>query len=505
MTAHEDIAIIPAPHRLRRLTGAFTLTNSTKILTEPENEALADIGKRLADKLNASTGFQIVSDTSSQPEAPKGTIFITTKSEKAIGGKEGYTLEVLPKAITINATTAAGVSHAVQTLRQLFPPEIESARPVDRSVPWTAPAVRVEDKPRFVWRGLLFDSCRHFSGKDFIFKTLDLLAYHKLNRFHWHLTDDQGWRIEIERYPRLTEIGAYRANSDGRRYGGYYTKDDVREVVAYAADRGILIVPEIEMPGHCVAALASYPDLSCTGRSIPVASEWGVFEDVFCAGNDRVFEFLGAVLAEVAELFPGPYIHIGGDEVPRNRWKECALCRTRIEDEDLKSVDNLHCYFVNRVEQILATLDRRPIGWDEILCDDLPPAAMVQAWRGMDRAAKSARLGHPTIVSPTSHVYFDYGLDKINLAKVYEFDPIPKKLPPMATSRILGGECAMWTEHAPGDRIESKLYPRIVALAERLWSPSGKLSYEDFHRRLQTHYHRLELLGVEYGSESAAE
>jgi hexosaminidase len=504
MKSHEDVSVIPAPHKLRRLTGEFVLTSRTKVLTEPENEALAAIGTRLADKLNAASGYQIVSDTSSQPEAPKGTIFLTTRGNNQLGGHEGYTVEVLPRAITVEASTPAGIAHAVQTLRQLFPPEIESEKPMDRATPWTVPAVRIKDEPRFQWRGMLLDSCRHFVGKGFIFKTLDLLAYHKLNRFHWHLTEDQGWRIEIDKYPKLTEIGAYRTDDDGRRYGGFYTKDDVREVVAYAADRGITVVPEIEMPGHCVAAIASYPDLSCTGKSIPVASEWGIFEDIFCAGNDLVFEFLEDVLTEIVELFPGPYIHVGGDEVPPTRWRACGRCRKRVEDEGLGDVGDLQCYFHNRVEKILAALGKRAVGWDEVLCDDLAESTTVQVWRGMEHAATAARLGHTVIASPTTHVYFDYALDKIDLARVYQFDPMPRKIPRTARERILGGECTMWTEYAPRDEIESKLYPRIVALAERLWSPAT-VQFEDFHRRLQTHYRRLELLGVDYGPESASE
>jgi hexosaminidase len=502
MKTYDDIMVIPAPQRLRRLTGEFVLTPHTKILTEPENEAVAEIGMRLAGLLSKATGYQIVSDTSSQPEAPKGTIFLTTKSDKHYGGEEGYEMEVVPKAVTIRASTAVGVSHAVQSLRQLLPPEIESGKPVDRPSPWSMPAVRIKDDPRYRWRGLLLDSCRHFSGKDFILKTLDLLAYHKMNRLHWHLTEDQGWRIQIDKYPKLTEIGAYRTDSNGRRYGGFYTKDDIREIVSYAETRGITIVPEIEMPGHCIAALAAYPDLSCTGKSIPVATKWGIFDDVFCAGNDSVFEFLGDVLSEVVELFPGPYIHIGGDEVPPTRWRACNRCRKRVEDENLKDFGQLQCYFFNRVTKMLTALGRKTIGWDEVLCDDLAPSAAVQVWRDMEHVSTAARLGHDVVVSPNSHVYFDYDLEKIDVERVYGFEPLPKKLPAAAKKRILGGECMMWTEHAPRDRIESKLYPRIVAFAERLWSPE-KIPFENFLYRLQTHYKRLKLLGVDYGSESA--
>lgn len=501
MRSHEDITVIPAPKKLRRLTGEFVLTSRTKILTEPENEALAASGANLAQKLNTATGFELVSDTSSQPEAPKGTVFLTTKGEYKSDNDEGYKIEVLPRAITVEASTSTGIAHAVQTLRQLLPPEIEGNKPVDRDAPWTVPAVSIEDEPRFSWRGVLLDCCRHFVSKEYIYKTLDLLAYHKINRFHWHLTEDQGWRIAIDKYPKLTEIGAYRTDENGRRYGGYYTKEDIKSVVGYADARGIMVVPEIEMPGHCIAALAAYPDLSCTGKSIPVATEWGIFNEIFCAGNDRVFEFLADVLTEVAELFPAPYVHIGGDEVPPTRWRTCGRCLSRVEEEGLTGPDDLLCYFVNRVEKILASLGKRPLGWDEVLCDALAPTTTVQVWRGMEHAATAARLGYDTIVSPTTHVYFDYPLEKIDLERVYEFDPMPKSIPRVARSRIIGGECTMWTEHSPRDEIEAKLYPRIVAFAERLWSPK-KITFDDFHRRLQTHYKRLKSLGVEYGPES---
>jgi len=504
MKSHEDITVIPAPKKVRRLTGEFALSSQTKILTEPENEALATIGANLAKKLNAATGYDLVSDTSSQPEAPKGTIFLTTKGEDKDHGEEGYTIEVLPRAITVEASAPTGIAHAVQTLRQLFPPEIESKKLVDRNTPWTAPAVRIEDAPRFSWRGLLLDSCRHFVGKEYIYKTLDILAYHKINRFHWHLTEDQGWRVEIYKYPKLTKIGAYRTDENGRRYGGFYTKEDIKSVVRYAGERGIMVIPEIEMPGHCIAALAAHPELSCTGNPIDVATEWGIFDDIFCAGNDTVFEFLADVLTEVVELFPAPYVHIGGDEVPPTRWRTCSRCRARVEDEGLTGPDDLLCYFVNRVEKILASLGKVPLVWDEALCDALAPTATVQVWRGMEHAATAARLGYDVIASPTTHAYFDYPLDKIDLKRTYEFDPMPKKIPRAARDRIIGGECTMWTEHSPRDQLEGKLYPRIVAFAERLWSPD-KITYDDFHRRLLTHYERLGLLGVEYGPESAKE
>lgn len=479
------------------------LTRGTKILVESENETLAVIAQDLTEKLNKATGFGFTWDVSSVRQAPQGTIFLTTQIEENVSDAvERYTLEVLPRAVTVSAATPSGVLDGVQTLRQLFPPEIESDKPVDNIPGWTLPAVRIVDEPRFAWRGLLLDSCRHFLSKDFILRIIDLLAFYKMNVFHWHLTEDQGWRIEIKKYPKLTEIGAYRMDENRARYGGFYTQDDIREVVAHASARGITVIPEIEMPGHSVAALASYPKLSCAGSAIPVAAKWGIFEDVFCAGNDRTFEFIGNVLNEVVDLFPGEYIHVGGDECPRTRWEACSLCKNRMEQEGLKNSDELYHYFVNRVARMLEARGRRMIGWDEVLFPGLTQTAAVQAWRGMDKVASAARTGHDVIASPTSHAYFNYGSNEINLAKVYEFDPVPVDLPSTALDRVLGGECALWTERIQRNLVDKMLLPRLVAFAERLWSMPESASFEDFHRRLQHHYELLERMGFEYGPES---
>lgn len=501
----EEFSIIPAPLHIRRLTGEFVLYSNTRILVEPENEALAAIAKELTDKLSAATGFKLMWDTSSVESAPRGSIFLTTRVDAGQSSNaERYELEVLPHSITVSAANAVGIHRGLQTLRQLFPPEIESAKPVSDPPDWKAPAVRIVDEPRFQWRGLLLDCCRRFMSKDFILRVIDLLAYHKMNRFHWHLTDDQGWRIEIKSYPKLTEIGAYRTGGNGARYGGYYTQDDIREVVAYAAARGITVVPEIEMPGHSVAAIASYPKLSCTGRTISVASEWGIFDDVLCAGSDDTYEFIGEVLAEVTELFPGKYVHIGGEECPRTRWDACPRCRRRIENEGLKDSDALLEYFVNRVARILGKRDRRLIGWDEVLTTGLVSSAAVQAWHGIGRVAPAARMGHDVIVSPYSHSYLDHDSRDVDLGKVYDFDPVPADLPAGALPRVLGGECTLWTQHVPRSDVDATLFPRLVAFAERMWSSTGQSTFEDFHRRLLTHYQRLERLGVEYGSDTAS-
>jgi hexosaminidase len=338
---------------------------------------------------------------------------------------------------------------------------------------------------------------------DFIKRYIDLLSFHKFNRFHWHLTEDQGWRLEIEKYPRLMEIGAWRDQPDGTRYGGYYTKAEVHEVVEYARERHVVIVPEIEMPGHALAALASYPELSCSGGPFAVTANWGIFEDVFCAGKDSTFSFLEDVLTEVIELFPDEYVHIGGDECPKSRWKSCAHCQQRMADEGLKDEDALQSYFVRWVADFLRRKGRKAIGWDEIVDGGLTSGTVVQSWRGVDGAVEAAKLGYDTILSPASHCYLDYDLHTIDLKKVYSFDPVPTGLSEGKRHHVLGGECSMWTERAPQDVVDRKAFPRLVAMAECLWSQLETKDFSDFRYRLQHHYEHLRELGVDYGAESA--
>jgi hexosaminidase len=336
--------------------------------------------------------------------------------------------------------------------------------------------------------------------KDFVKRYIDLLAFHKMNILHWHLTEDQGWRIEIEKYPKLTEIGAWRENKDGKKYGGFYTKKDIKEIVLYAKDRGIEIVPEIELPGHSVAAIASYPHLSCTGDSIKVETDWGVFKDIYCAGNDSVFTFLEDVLEEVVELFPSKYIHIGGDEAPKYHWENCSKCQKRIINNNLKDEHELQSYFIKRIDNFLKTKNKRLIGWDEIIEGGIPENAIIQSWRGMEGGIIAAKNQNQAIMSPTSHCYFDYDLDAINLEKVYSFEPIPKELNQFESKFIIGGECNMWSERAPQDLIDSKVFPRILAMSEVLWSEKEK-DYSEFSNRVEKHYPKLEKLGVNYGYE----
>jgi hexosaminidase len=466
------------------------------ILPSPQQFELKE-GKFLFD---ASTGvfadsvffeqIPYLKSISSQPLNGESTT-IALLYEGAFSDEE-YILDINEGTIAISATTSEGIIRGIQTLRQLLPLQKKSAY---------IPALSIHDYPRFSWRGMLLDCSRHFMEKDFVKRYIDLLALHKMNVLHWHLTEDQGWRIEIEQYPKLTAIGAWRTQKDGSIYGGFYTKEDIREIVAYAKERHITVVPEIELPGHSLAALASYPQLSCTGGPFEVENDWGVFKDIYCAGNDSVFMFLENVLDEVLELFPSKYIHIGGDEAPKYRWDNCNKCKARMRNEGLDDSHQLQSYFITRIERYLNSKGRQIIGWDEILEGGLAPSATVQSWRGMDGGIAAAKSGHYAIMSPTSHAYFDYDLDAIDLQKVYSFEPIPSVLSEEEAQFILGGECNMWSERAPQDLVDSKVFPRLLAMSEVLWTTAPK-DYPNFYKKVQKHYDILDAFGVDYGYES---
>ncbi len=422
---------------------------------------------------------------------------------------EWYQLTIRPNDIEVMAPSAEGLYRGSRTLVQL----LEQGRSSG-----ALPCLTITDHPRFPWRGMHLDVCRHFFGVDFVKQYIDLLARYKMNTFHWHLTEDQGWRIEIKKYPKLTEVGAWRKGSqigpyaaqtfDTLHYGGFYTQDEIREVVAYAAARHITIVPEIEMPGHAMAALASYPHLGCTGGPYEVQRGWGVFDDVFCAGNDSVFTFLEDVLSEVMELFPGEYIHIGGDECPKTRWKECAKCQARMQAERLKDEHELQSYFIQRIERFVNSKGRKIIGWDEILEGGLAPNAAVMSWRGTEGGIAAAKAGHYAVMSPGSHCYFDhYQGDPANepvaiggyttVQKVYSYEPIPEALSAAEAQYILGAQGNVWTEYIlTPEHVEYMAVPRMPALAEVLWTPKDMRDETDFIRRLEAEFPRLEEMGV---------
>ncbi len=494
----QEINVIPVPMRMDKGQGSFEVSQQTPILIAKNDSDAARVARYFKDML-ATKGLQLDISEEETGDLPRGAVLFTRRGAPDSLGHEGYKLTVNGSNIVITAASGAGLFYGVQTLRQLMPPGFD--REGSKFSKLKIPAVTVLDQPRFRWRGMNFDCCRHFMTKDFVKRYIDLLAYHKMNIFHWHLTEDQGWRIEIKKYPKLTQIGAWRNEADGSVYGGFYSQEDIKEVVAYAAERFVNVVPEIEMPGHSTAALAAYPQLSCTGGPFEVATTWGVFKDIYCAGNDSTFTFMQHVLDEVIELFPFQYIHIGGDEAPKERWQKCPKCQKRIKAEKLKNEEELQRYFISRIARYLETKGRRIIGWDEILEGGIPDLATVQSWRGFEGAQTAALAGVDAIVSPTSHCYFDYPVESVDLEKVYSFEPIPSGLSTEQTRHIIGGECNMWSEHAPQEVVDAKMFPRTLAMAEVLWSPASGRDYKEFYARVQRHYARLNDLGVMYGPE----
>jgi len=494
-----EISIIPKPVSLVKGNGSFTISEATIITFDKGDTSALKVALSLEGMLSK---VGVKASCHEYLGESNNTIRFTSKGVADTLGKEGYELTVNKDGIIIKAKSANGYFYAIQTLRQLMPTGFDKADAQFSKL--RVPAVSIIDKPRFKWRGMNFDCCRHFMNKEFVKRYIDLLAYHKMNIFHWHLTEDQGWRIEIKKYPKLSSVGAWRTEANGTVYGGFYTQEDIKEVVAYAAERYINIVPEIEMPGHSVAALASYPQLSCTGGPFKVETNWGVFKDIYCVGNDSIFVFMQNVLDEIISLFPFQYIHIGGDEAPKYRWEHCPKCQKRLKVEKLKNEEELQRYFISRIARYLETKNRRIIGWDEILEGGIPDLATVQSWRGFDGAKNAALAGVDAIVSPTSHCYFDYPIENIDLQKVYTFEPVPSGLTSEQQKYIIGGECNMWSEYAPQELVDAKMFPRTLAIAEVLWSPAANRDYNEFYTRVQNHYQRLDDLGVMYGPEQGS-
>lgn len=496
--------LIPAPLYWEHWEGTFPIQRATAVRVNLLATDTIRIGEELARRIRQATGFPCPVEPAPEISPAAGAILLARGVGPEMLGSEGYDLQIRRNGIILLAPTAAGLFYGIQTLRQLLPPESEGGPPGAGGI-LELPCLRVVDRPRFPWRGLLLDSCRHFISLEKILSTIDRMAFFKMNRFHWHLTEDQGWRIPIQAYPRLTEVGAWRTREDGQRHGGFYSPEEIRRVVDHAAERYVEVIPEIELPGHCSAALAAYPELSCTGQPRPVPSTWGIFEDVYCAGQEEVFTFLERVLEEVFQLFPGPYIHLGADEVPKTRWRICPRCQARIRAQGLSSEEELQAWFIQRISRFVREHGRRGIAWDEVREGGLPPEMIVQAWRSMDAAVESARLGASTIVSPTSHAYLDYGLDRIDLERVYSFDPIPPELDRKERLHILGGECNLWTERIPEADLDRRLYPRLLAMAERLWSSSDRREFDEFRRRVRHLYPRLDRMGIRPGPETVKE
>ncbi len=515
----DPLPLVPRPLSLTRVKGTFPWNPETRILCAGDEKKAREGARVLARLLEGPLGkkFRVFSAKGRGPHA--GAVLFTTQGAPASLGPEGYILEIRPGWIRVKARGGAGFFYAVQTIRQLLPPAVEKGTLLeDKS--FTLPCLTIRDKPRFAWRGLHLDVGRHFFTADQVCRLLDEMALHKLNTFHWHLTEDQGWRIEIKKYPKLTEIGSRRAETplpsnrhkgDGKPYGGYYTQDEVRSVVAYAAKLHIRVLPEIEMPGHCQAALAAYPELSCTGGPFQVATRWGIHKDVYCAGKEKTFQFLQGVIDEVVKLFPFEYIHIGGDECPKDRWKHCPLCQARIKKLGLKDEHELQSWFITRMEKYINSKGKKIIGWDEILEGGLAPNAAVMSWRGIKGGIAAAKAAHYVVMSPTSHCYFDYYQSKdraheppaiggfLPLEKVYSYEPVPKALGPKKARFIMGLQGNIWTEYIPTfSQVEYMAWPRGCALAEVGWSPKEGKNLKNFKARLKKHIQRLSLMKVHF-------
>ncbi len=501
----QEKAIIPRPVKTEWLKGDFTINRNTVLsFSNGSEKASADF---FNDYLERIYGFRLA--TGKKPSAN----FIRLQTRQTLEkGQEGhYHLKVSAAGVSISGENAEGTFYGIQTLIQLLP-----------SVPSESlkiPSVAIEDYPRFAYRGMHLDVGRHFFPVDFVKRYIDYIALHKMNYFHWHLTEDQGWRIEIRKYPGLTETSSCRngtiighhpgTGNDHLRYCGYYTQDEIKDVVQYAADRFITVIPEIELPGHSSAALTAYPWLGCTGGPYQVQQTWGVFKDVFCAGKDSTFEFLQDVLDEVIALFPAKYIHIGGDECPKDSWKACPNCQKRIKDLGLKDEHELQSYFIQRIEKYINSKGKQIIGWDEILEGGLAPNATVMSWRGEQGGIDAAKQNHNVIMTPGDYVYFDHGQVKngdsltiggyLPLEKVYSYEPIPAVLNADQAKHIWGAQANVWTEYMANTRkVEYMIFPRISALSEVLWSPKEERNWTDFQKRMETQYKRFDLWKVNY-------
>jgi hexosaminidase len=503
-------AIIPNPLSCQPTGGApFVLTPATRICADA---ASVGVAKWFRGWLGLDAGA-----------AGTGADVALTVDAARTGelGAEGYRLTSGAGGVTIGGATAAGVFYGVQSLRQLLPPDVEQSRLRTHNGRIEAPAVEIFDRPRFGWRGSLLDVSRHFATVAEVKRFIDLLALHKLNVFHWHLVDDQGWRIEIKKYPRLTEVGAWRAATviqyreaalDGIPHGGFYTQDEIRDVVAYAAERFITVMPEIELPGHSSAALAAYPHLGnndAPGYAPRVQEKWAIFPETY-APKPETLQFLDDVLTEVLALFPSKFIHIGGDEAMKDQWEASPTGRAFMQANGLKDGHELQSWFIRRTENFLAARGRRLIGWDEIQEGGLAPGAAMMAWRDVKWAIEAARLGHDVVLAPTSHTYFDYTEGsaeeeggtigaQITLEKVYSFEPMPAELEPVHHARVLGAQGQLWRERMPSfARTEYRAYPRLSALAEVVWSARERRDYADFRARLPWLLARLDRLDVNF-------
>ena len=522
------IAIIPEPVTWSEKTGYFTLPQTVVIEASSKPE-MKQVVAFLRDRLSTPTGSKV--RVSSAASTAPIRLILNEKPDGSIG-KEGYTLSVTPTRIIIKANQPAGLFYGVQSLIQLFPKEIESATLV-KNIKWTAPCVEVKDYPRFGWRGLMFDVSRHFFTKQEVQQYIDDMARYKFNLLHLHLTDDEGWRIQIKSLPKLTEVGAWRVKKEGyfgtfsppapdepRTYGGFYTQDDIKELVKYAQDRFVNILPEIDVPGHSLAAVVAYPELSCTPgvenyrvRSGEEIMDWSqgappiaLVDNTLCPANEKTYEFLDKVITEVAQLFPFEYIHVGGDETPQNFWKENVAIRDLMQKENLKDMHEVQGYFEKRLEKIVLAKGKKFMGWDEILEGGLAPSAAVMSWRGLKGGIQAAKMGHEVVMSPTTFAYIDYMqgdpaieprvYGTLRLSKAYQFEPLPDSVD---AKYIKGGQANLWTEQVYNMRhAQYMTWPRGFAIAESLWSPKAKKNWNNFIPRVEKHFARYDVAEKKY-------
>ncbi len=518
--------VIPIPVSYEAKSGQFVFKPSTQVAAAtPEAQQVASY---FIKEMEHATGMTLKGTKA----ATNNVVSLRISKSAKIDSDEGYTLEVTPNAVTITAKAPAGLFYGIQTLRQLMPPEIYSKTPVKEKITWAVPAVKISDSPRFKWRGTHLDCGRHFFPKRDILKIIDAMSWHKLNRFHWHLTEDQGWRLEIKKYPKLTKIGAWRKNlligenpkfvkedsdcwNSAGLYGGFYTQKDVKEIVEYAKERFITIVPEIEIPGHSVAALNAYPEFSCDGKPQEIPLRGGVYSKVFCPGKEATFKFWEGVFTEVCEMFPGEYIHLGADECPKTSWKKCTNCQKRIHTEKLtadgnrSAEDKLQSYAIARMQKFLEKKGKKVIAWDEITEGGIPDNVTVMHWRESADAKIAPRDGKDLIVATRPKCYYNWGYaasDKefllsqggiMTMRDAYAFEPIPGGLEPKLQKHVLGAQAAFWSEKTPNAQVvEFHLFPRLSAMSESTWSPKERKNWEDFSRRVEIQQQRYKAAGI---------
>lgn len=514
--------VVPYPNEVQMGEGVFDAKGAAVTYDQAIEAPAVNVITAFAEKLSVVSGVQ---NAVSAGTADNGFVFVQNDEVPS----EAYVLDVKPGCVKVEASGLRGFNYAIQTIKQMLPVEIFGNGPAPKAS-WTIPAVYVKDEPRFAYRGMHLDECRHFFGIDEVKRYLDVMEIHKLNKFHWHLTEDQGWRIEIKKYPRLTEVGSIRKGTcikkdftshDGVPYGEgmWYTQDQIREVVAYAAAKGIDVIPEIDLPGHMIAALAAYPELGCTGGPYEVWTRWGVSEDLLCAGNEKVYEFLEDILSEVCEMFPGEYIHIGGDECPKVRWEQCPKCQAKIKALGLKDKNGykaehfLQSYVMSRMSEFLNAKGRKVIGWDELLEGEAAPNSTIMSWRGEEGGIEATRLGHDAIMTPSTYFYLDYyqSADLENepfgiggylpVERCYSYEPYPKDMTDEQKKHILGVQANMWTEYiAEVDHLYYMLLPRMAALSEVQWCAADRKDWGRFHNAAGNFCSIYEMMGYNYAT-----